>query len=289
MLKTAFLGLALSLFLQSQAAAWDVLAVQHYRTRPYEEALRGFRSACRANIHELVIFEMVGEDVAAEVRRRKPDLVLAIGMEALLKVRKIREIPIVYMMVLSPGLIAKGEDNITGISMNIPPEKQLAVLHRVLPKAKKIGLVYCRRTAGRTVDRANRAAAKRGIEMIALKAEGPADFPVLLRSMKGDVDVYWMLPDSGLTAPDFVAYLILFSMRRGMPVFTFSDKFLKMGALASLQVDIFKLGKRTGETAKRILSGTPVAEIPEMEAVDSNLTVNYKIAEKMGIHITGAP
>jgi putative ABC transport system substrate-binding protein len=285
MLKTVFSSLTLLLILQAPAAAWDVLVVQHYRTRPYQEALRGFRSACKANIRELVLSELPGEDVVEEIRRRKPDLVLVVGMEALLKVRKIREIPIVYMMVLNPDLILNGENNITGISMNIPLEKQLTVLRRVFPHAKKIGFVYCRRTAGCMADSAIRIAAKRGIVVTALKAEGPEDFPGMLRSMKGNLDVYWMLPDSGVTAPDIVEDLILFSMRNGIPVFTFSDKYLKMGALVSLQVDIFKLGKRTGETAKKILSGTPVAGIPEMEAVEATLTVNYKIAEKMGIHI----
>ncbi len=272
-------------FLQAPAAAWDVLVVQHYRTRPYQEALRGFKSVCRANIQELVFSELPGEEVVGEIRRRKPDLVLAIGMEALQKVRKIREIPIIYMMVLSPELILNDENNITGISMNIPPEKQLSVLRRVLPHTKKIGLVFCSRTAGRLADNACRIAAKRGIDVTALKAEGPEDFPGLLRTMKGKVDVYWMLPDSDITSPDIIEDLILFSMLNGIPVFTFSDKYLKMGALVSLQVDIFKLGRRTGETANKILSGTPVARIPEMEAVDATLAVNYKIAEKMGIHI----
>jgi putative ABC transport system substrate-binding protein len=285
MLKMVFSAITFFFLSQSTAAAWDVLVVQQYRTRPYEEALRGFRSACRANIYELVLSEMGGEDVVGEIRRRKPDLILAIGMEALLQVRKINEIPIVYMMVLNPDFILNGEKNITGISMNISPEKQLSALRKIMPHVKKIGLIYCRRTAGRMADSAGRAAAKKGIEITALKAEGPADFPGLLRSMKGGMDVYWMLPDSGVIAPGIVEDLILFSMRNRIPVFTFSDKYLKMGALLSLQVDIYKLGKRTGETARKILSGISVAEIPEIEASDATLNINYMIAEKMGIRI----
>jgi hypothetical protein len=49
--------------------------------------------------------------------------------------------------------------------------------------------------------------------------------------------------------------------------------------------DGHKLGKRTGETARKILSGISVAEIPEMEASDATLNINYMIAEKMGIRI----
>ncbi len=137
MLKMIYSVIALLLFLQSPALAWDVLVVQRYRTRPYEEALRVFRSACRANIHELVMSESEGGDVVAEVRARKPDLVVAICMEALRRLKKIREVPIVYMMVLSPGMILNGEDNITGINMNISPEKQLSILHGIFPGAKK--------------------------------------------------------------------------------------------------------------------------------------------------------
>ncbi len=265
------------------ACARDVLVVQNYRAKPYTEALQGFKSACKAKTCELILSEMNGEGVLEEIRRRKPDLILAIGMDALLKVRKIKEIPILYVMVLHPGTVLRGEINISGVSMVLPPEKQLSLLHRCLPCVKKIGLVYCPKNTGHLVARACHAAAKMGISLKTLGTERPEDFPDLLKSLKGSVDAYWMLPDSTVITPETVEYLLLFSMRNRLPIITFSDKYLKMGALMSLEVNSFKMGKQAGEMAGRILSGTSISDIKALEATDANPTLNFVIAEKMGI------
>lgn len=284
MSRFVFLIIICMLFLPVPAAtAWDVMVVQNFRAKPYAEALQGFRTACNARIHELVISELNGEDVQSEVRRRKPDLILAIGMDALLQVRKIKEKPIVYLMVLNPDSALHGEKNITGISMIIPPEKQLSSLRKVLPRLKKVGLVYNPKNTGHLVARAYQAAARIGIELTALRANRAEDFPELLRSMKGNVDAYWMLPDSMVITPASVEYLILFSMQNRMPILTFSEKYLKMGAFMSLEINTFKLGKQAGEMAVGILTGIAVKELPGMDAADANLTINHKIAEKIGI------
>ena len=101
--------------------------------------------------------------------------------------------------------------------------------------------------------------------------------------MKGNVDAYWMLPDSMLITPESVEYLLLFSMQNRMPILTFSEKYLKMGAFMSLEINTFKLGKQAGEMAVGILGGLAVKELPGMDAADANLTINHKIAEKIGI------
>ena len=286
MFRFALLTAILILFIKTPPAdAFEVLAVQHCRAKPYAEALQGFRSVCKARVDELVISELNGEDLVEEIRRRKPDLVLAIGMDALLKIRKIREKPVVYMMVLHPDYALAGEKNITGIRMTIAPERQLSMMRKVLPRAKKIGLVYSSKNSDRLVERASRAASRSGVELTALRAKRPEEFPGLLRTMKGNVDAYWMLPDSAAITPEIVEDLILFSMQNNVPILTFSDKYLKMGAFMSIQIDVFKLGRQAGAMARKILSGTPVDEIPETEAVDAVLTINFRVAEKMNIHL----
>jgi putative ABC transport system substrate-binding protein len=286
MYRIASLTILALLFVKMPAAhAFEVLAVQNCRAKPYAEALQGFKSVCKASVDELVISELNGEDPVSEIRRRKPDLILAIGMDALLKIRKIREKPIVYLMVLHPDTAVDGEKNITGIRMTIAPERQLSIMRRVLPQVKKIGLVYSPKNSGHLVERASRASSRSGIELTSLKAKRPEDFPGLLRTMKGHVDAYWMLPDSAAITPEIVEDLILFSMQNRIPVFTFSDKYLRMGAFMSIQINAFKLGKQAGVMVGKILSGTPVSELPEMEAMDAVLTINFKVAEKMDIHL----
>jgi len=266
--------------------AWDVLVVQNCRVKPYAEALQGFKTVCKVKTTELVISELNGEDVRAEIRNRNPDLILAIGMYALSKVRKIKGKPIVYLMVLYPDTVLTGEKNITGISMIIPPERQLSYLRKVMPRVKRVGLVYDPKTTGHLVARAYKAAAKMGIELTALRANRPEEFPELLKRIKGRADVFWMLPDSTVITPESAEYLILFSMKNKIPILAFSEKYLKMGAFMSVEINSFNLGKQAGEMARKILSGIPVEDIPTSDAADANISVNHIIAKKMDIIVT---
>ena len=273
----------LSMILADSSHAWDVLVVQNYRTKPYSEVIRGFKAASAARTTELVMSEMNGAEALREIRKRRPDLILAIGMDSLLTVKKISDIPIIYCMVLSPETVLGNEKNITGISMNIPPEKYLSALAKALPHLKRIGLVYNPRKTGAIVDKTHTAAEKMGIRLTALKAERARDLPRLLELLPEGLDAYWMIPDSTFTAPEAVEALIFYSMRSRVPIFTFSEKYLRMGAFLSLDLDAYELGKQAGEISVKVKSGVDVAAIPRTDAERAVPTINRTVAAKLGI------
>lgn len=272
-----------SMILADSSHAWDVLVVQNYRTKPYSEVIRGFKAASAARTTELVMSEMNGAEALREIRKRRPDLILAIGMDSLLTVKKISDIPIIYCMVLSPETVLGNEKNITGISMNIPPEKYLSALAKALPHLKRIGLVYNPRKTGAIVDKTHTAAEKMGIRLTALKAERARDLPRLLELLPEGLDAYWMIPDSTFTAPEAVEALIFYSMRSRVPIFTFSEKYLRMGAFLSLDLDAYELGKQAGEISVKVKSGVDVAAIPRTDAERAVPTINRTVAAKLGI------
>jgi putative ABC transport system substrate-binding protein len=170
--------------------------------------------------------------------------------------------------------------------MAVPPEKQLVHFRKVLPRLKRIGLIYNPKNTGHLVVRALKAADRAGIELKTLKANKHREFPELLNSMKGNIDAYWMLPDGMIITPQSIEYLILFSMQNRIPVFTFSEKYLRMGAFLSLEVNTLTMGKQAGEMARKILSGASVGDLPRMDASDTILTVNQKVAQKLGISVS---
>ncbi len=274
--------------LASPAAAWDVLVVQKYRAKPYADVVRGFESVVGGKTSVLILEESSDADPVREIRRRSPDLILALGADALSKARKIDNIPIIYCMVLNPAPLVGNEDNITGISMNVAPEKQLAHLRKVLPDLKKIGTVYNPGKSGTFLEKARAAAQKADIRLVSVKVEQAKDFPRALESLPRDIDAYWMLPDSTVTTPEAVEALILFSIRTKIPVFTFSDKYLRLGAFMSLELNTFDLGKQAGEMAKKIRSGTATEDIPRAFADQATITVNYSVAAKLGISLNGS-
>ena len=110
------------------------------------------------------------------------------------------------------------------------------------------------------------------MQLVSVKADRAQDVPRALESLPRNLDAYWMLPDSTVTSPEVVEATILYSIRTKTPVFTFSDKYLRIGALMSLELNTFELGKQAGEIAKKIRAGTAIKNIPRAYADQANLS-----------------
>jgi len=254
------------------------------RIRPYEEAIEGFRSVCNARMNRLVLRELQGRDVVDKINEIRPEMVLAIGIDALLRVKMVKEIPVVYLMVLNPRS-ALDCDNITGVCMDIPQKEQLTSVCRILPNVKKIGLLYDPVRTGLFAERAQHAATEIGIKLIANRIDRPMDVPLTVNGMKGKIDLFWMLPDLTVITPETVEFLLLFSLENEIPVLAFSEKYVELGALMSIGIDAFDIGRQAGEMAQEILSGRDVKRVQPVDARKSVISINMKIAEKLGIVI----
>ena len=274
------------MFYPGAVSAAGIAAVQSVNIKPYNNALAGFKSVCDCKVERFIVSEMQEPDISEKVKETNPDVIIAIGIDALEKVGRIRDIPIVYLMALNARTILSNNYNITGVSMNISPEKQLDVLKQALPEIKRIGLLYDPAGTGNFVKKAKLAAPATGIKIIAKEILNSKDYPFLLESMKGEIDAFWMLPDLTAVTPETVEFLFLFSMKNRIPVITFSDKYLEMGALMSLNIDAYDIGKQAGEMVKKILSGTEINKIAKTGARTINLTINHRIARKQGIKIS---
>jgi putative ABC transport system substrate-binding protein len=243
----------------STAYARSILVIQSYKNKPYDEALKGFKSSCCNRTDNLVYNELESNsDIVETVRKTHPALILAIGMEALSKAIKIKTVPIVYVMVLNPQLLISGEKNITGVSMNVSPEKHFSILHKLLPSLNTIGVLYDPRRYGTYIKRAINFARMEGIELIAKEVESPKKVPGALENLRGKVDLLWILPDITVITPETTDFLLLFSLQNKIPIHVFSDKYLEMGAFSSLETNPFNMGKQAGEIASRVFSGTEV-------------------------------
>jgi len=274
------------LFCRDIAVAAGIVAVQSVNIKPYNDALHGFREACNCNVKQFFVSEPGGEDILKAVRKTDPAVILAIGIDALNRVKSIKNVPIVYFMILNSPVAVPG-DNITGVSLYINPEKQLSILKRAIPDISTIGLLYDPARTGDFVRRSRAAAEKAGILLIAREIHSPKDVPVQLQALRGKIDVFWMLPDITVVTPETVELLFLFSFENRIPVITFSDKYLEMGALISFDIDTADIGMQAWGITEKILSGMDIKKIKEADARKAVVTVNRKTARKLGITVAG--
>jgi ABC-type uncharacterized transport system substrate-binding protein len=267
------------------AFAHEVLVVQGLRVKPFDVALSGFKSVCKADWKRVVVSETEGVDIARTVRQERPDLILAIGADALERVKRIRDVPILYLMVLNPEKIAGVGRNVAGVSMNIAPEKYLSEMEKLNLPNMRVGILYDPAKSGSEMRRIQQTARAMGIELTARAVGNPREVPEQLARMKGSFNVFWMLPDSTVVTPESVEFLLLFTQQNRIPVVTFASKYLEMGALFSLDIDSFDLGKQAGEMANKVFSSNDAAELPKADARKALIRINRKIAKKLGVNL----
>ncbi|MBC2695964.1 MAG: ABC transporter substrate-binding protein [Desulfobacteraceae bacterium] len=262
-----------------------IIAVQSVRIKPYEKTIEGFKSVTGSDVKRIVISELNDTNIIKTINSFRPDIVLAIGMGALQVVKEIKDIPVVYMMVFNPASIIFGKKNIFGVSMSIPPEKQLNLFLKVLPHVKNIGLLYDPDRTGYIVKDAMIAAGKMNINLIAKEIQNSRDVPSELLGMRKKIDVFWMLPDLTLITPATIKFLLLFSLENKIPVLAFSDKYVELGALMSINIDAFDIGSQAGEIVNAIVSGSDLKNIKKVDARKSLISINANIARKLEINI----
>jgi len=285
-MRALLLSLLLALTLSSMPAAWgaDVLILQSSRTPAYDEALRGFRAACKSSGHTLVLSDYAEVDVLRIVKEERPRLILAVGDKALAASRKVREVPLLSMLSLSLNLSKRFPDNVGGVAMAVAPGEYLKLFDAL--GAKRVGVFYDPNKTGLYLKRAAHEARELGFVLVAEPVLEARDLQSKLEKMKGEVDAFWMLPDSTVVTMVNVEALLLFSMSQNIPAVTFTGQYLKNGAAAALEIDPFDMGVQTGEVAASLLRGEArrVQVIPPRKI---RLERNESVLRKLRLKING--
>ena len=259
----------------------------------YHDALSGFREILR---HQIVaVYDMEGDperarELVEEIRTKlKPDLILAVGIWALLAVVSEQiDIPVTFTMVLNPATIVhRGATNITGASMNVPVEESIRLFKRLNPSIRRIGVVFNPTKTGYLVEQARRIVQKEGLGLVAKEVTSPRLAIKAVNSLQEEgVDAIWILPDETVLNPKVLEYTLLQSYRHKVPLLGLSKRQAEMGALLALSFGSSKdIGRQAGELANGILGGSSPAELPFTTARDLMLTVNLKAAKKLGLDI----
>jgi len=266
-------------------AGQEVMVVQSLSIKPYEATLEGFKSVCRCRHQRVVLSESPDRDVLKEIRRFRPPVILAIGRDALQRVKGIKRTPIVYVMVLNPRAVLSGAGNITGVGLSVPPDRQLDALLDAVPGIRSIGLLYDPERTGYLVREARHAALRKGLSLLTRKIRAAGEAPSLIMGLKGKIDAFWMLPDITVMTPETLEFLLLFSMENKVPLLAFSEKYLELGAFMSTGIEAFDMGRQAGEIANGILSGKSKHPIPQRHARKIVVSTNLMIAGKLGIKL----
>jgi ABC-type uncharacterized transport system substrate-binding protein len=278
--KIFFLILAL-LLLAGPAAAYDVLVVQSQRGAAFDEMVKGFRSACAASSRVLVVTDYAEPDMARVVREDRPRVVVAIGDAALDTLKKVRQTPVVSLLSLSLRSQAANRANLTGVDLLVPPERFIPIFKAL--KVKRIGILHDPSKSGPYLKRARSAAGEAGLDLKVSELSAQKQVVGRLLDLVGKVDALWMIPDTTAVGMESMKAYFLFSMQQMVPVVSFADTYLGMGAAAVLEIDWKTLGRQAGEMAEQVLGGTPVDQLPVASPRKAVLKANRAVLRNLGL------
>ena len=164
-----------------------------------------------------------------------------------------------------------------------PIGKQLALLKRIVPKAKTIGVVYNAGEANSVaqVDVVKEEAAKADLEVVEAIAVQSGAVLDAARSLVGKVDAIYVPTDS--TVVSAIESVVRVGKDADIPVIAADTGSVERGALAALGLNYFDIGHAAGEQAVAILKGADPATMPVRFADKVELYLNAASAKAMGV------
>lgn len=284
------IAMSCSVSLQAHAAGVEVTILRSSDLKIYNDAIEGFK---RAAPDETTYTEYDlrgdlerGKQLARKIRASDSALVVAVGLKAALAAKlEIVDIPVLYMMILDPSKHRLTADNMTGVLLEIPPDRQLKIMRMFLPTLERIGMMYDPdKTAPKVKEAASRASAY-AFQLQGFPVENEKEVPQQLRTLLSASDALWLIPDSTVLTDESIRFILESAIAKQVPVIGFSSEFTRLGALLSLSVDYGEVGRETGLLAKRILYGGQRLPLAPVSVQRIRITVNLKTARYLGLAI----
>jgi len=275
--------------LSATAEKGRVLVLHSGEALPTEEVLAGFQkhlSEQGVHVHlDIHSLEEDGSFTDATKNGEAPLLVLALGSRAAqTALDTVSDVPIVTGLVLSDDDI-RGHPNAAGVVLEFPLETQFQWVHRMMPAATNIGVLYNPKENQQKVDTAQKIAQREGLQLILRPVTSPRELPGALESLTNEVDALWGLPDRLVLSPQTAKNILLFSFRNRIPFIGLSTSWVKAGALYALHWDYNDLGAQCGELAIRSMHGTPLSGLPPSPPRTVRYSLNLRTADRMKLKI----
>jgi putative tryptophan/tyrosine transport system substrate-binding protein len=272
------------------------IAVMESRSLPaYEKALQQIKSGfplATFSVYDLAGQADLGNKALSEIKKKNVNLILTFGTLATrIAEGQETQTPIVFTFVLNPvasGLIANPDSsgrNLTGVALDIPIAAQFASFQRAIPQLNTIGVLYNPQESGAIIAEARTVAQQMGLTLKAVPVTAPEEVPHKL-SQLADVDGLWMVADSVVFTPSNTEYILLYTLKNGMPAMGVSEQFVKAGALCGLSLDYDTITQQTIGQITKIMHGANPANLPIEFPGSTKLVLNLKSANIIGVRLS---
>ena len=275
-----------------------VVILRSQELTAYDLAIDGFINECKGNnINVRSIEDMRGKlqngrKIIAKYTNidKKPDLFLAVGvLAATLAKKSIKDIPVIFCMVVNYRRFNLTAPNISGIASEVSEEKAIKIYKQVVGPLKSVGVIYDPFKTKEMIVSGRRHFTSTGSELRGISVKSSGQVKDALVKIIDDIDALWLVPDSTVISRKSFQVLYKSALKKKVPILSTSDVFVKAGALLGVYPNYDNIGIEAGKMANMILKGIKFepgyVKYPEKIDIAINLETASNIKLKIGKEI----
>lgn len=202
------------------------------------------------------------------------------------------DIPIIFSAITDPvgaGLVedmTAPEENITGTSDAIDVERIFGLAEELTPGITKYGFIYNKGESNSVsvIEEAKAYLDSKGIEYVERTVTTEGEVQQASRVLLEEADAIFAPIDN--TVANAMSVLSDEAIKAGKPVYVAADSMVNDGGLATVGVNYTNLGKQTADMTLKVLTGTPIAQVPVEVLTDVNVVVNPDTAAALGVDVS---
>lgn len=244
----------------------------------YKEALEGIRQVLGRE-PDVLAPEPASAGLIAAASQNSGRAYIAIGRDAVRYATSVKPgLSVVGTMILREDAATGGTPLATEVDLDVPPRVLLQKIHRLFPRASRLGILI-----SGNVDRAGLVASARELALSIEVSEvsGPANLLKAFLALKGKTDLVVTFPDNALYNGATVKPLVLASLEERLPIVGFSAAFVRAGAAAGVFADFKEAGRQAAEAALHLEPARPERTVEPPRKL--TVAVNQRVLRLLGM------
>lgn len=251
----------------------------------------------------------------------KPVLIFTLGLRAAsFAVKFAGNIPVIFTLISDWQKNFLNKKNITGISLEIDAYELFKYAYLINPEIKKIGIIYNKEKNEKFVNNIKDVFTKNNIDILLseIKSQKTSsstnahwsslkklrhgyskpsektnetddshnELEKNFNKIKDKIEFLFIIPDEKIINSNDFSFLVTTCQNRKIPALTFSEKFFREGALASIIPNYFNIGAHANLLARKILNrGITPDKLHVSSPYGSKILLNSSVSNLLGLNM----
>lgn len=227
--------------------------------------------------------------IASNLATQQPDIVIPISTPVSQAVTKQVNAPVVFGALTDPvgaGIMPSLDSTrkrITGTTDALPYRAQLKLVRRISEDARRLGMLFNPGEASSqyAIKQVRRVAPKLNFELVEGPVSSSNEVYSVAQSLAKRVDVLLISTDNTVAAG--IAGAVRVASEQDIPLYACDRGSVKKGAISAVSPGYYRIGRKTGELAARMLQGE--RHLPVAKPDSGDIYLNFEAARRMNVEI----